>query len=77
MDCGDLVADLIRRIESGENLDLIAADLEYGVRAELEEFARILEALLTEAVVRRTTMIEEANTTAGLSAAPTQAKFIS
>jgi hypothetical protein len=47
VDCGNLVLDLRRRIESGENLDLISADLEYGVMAELDEFARRILILLT------------------------------
>jgi hypothetical protein len=48
VDCGDLVSDLRRRIQSGENLDVIFADLDYGIMAELEEFARRLLVLLTE-----------------------------
>jgi hypothetical protein len=35
VDCGALVSDL-RRLESDDNLDFIAADLQYGVEAELE-----------------------------------------
>jgi hypothetical protein len=50
VDCGDLVSDLRSRIESGENFDSVFADLEYGVEAELEDFARRLLILLTETV---------------------------
>jgi hypothetical protein len=47
VDCSDLVSDFRSRVESGESFDSIAADLEYGFDAELEEFARRLRVLLT------------------------------
>lgn len=70
MDCGDLVSDLRRRIESGEEIQSILADLEYGVEAELEEFARRLLILLTNTLEE--TMIATSHN--GLSASPQQAK---
>jgi hypothetical protein len=42
-----LVSDLRRRIESGEEIQTILDDLEYGVEAELEEFVRRLLIILT------------------------------
>ena len=47
MDCSNLVSDLRLRLESGEEIQSILADLEYGVMAELDEFARRLLVLLT------------------------------
>lgn len=72
MDCGDVVSDLRRRIESGEEIQSIRVDLEYGVEAELEEFARRLLILLTNTLEE--TMIASHN---GLSTSPQQAKFLS
>jgi citrate lyase beta subunit len=72
VDCGDLVSDLRNRIESGENLDLIIADLEYGVMAELEEFERRLLIILTE-TMEGTDMVN--TDTNGLSTNSQQAKI--
>ena len=69
MDCGDLVSDLRRRIESGEEIQSIFADLGYGVEAELE-FARRLLILLTNTLEE--TMIATSHN--GLSTSPQQAK---
>ena len=71
MDCGDLVEDFRRRIGSDENFDSILSDLEYGVMAELEEFARKLIVLLTEA--EKEAIMFKTNTN-GLSANSQQAK---
>jgi hypothetical protein len=71
MDCGDLVSDLRRRIESGEEIQSIFADLGYGVEAELEEFARRLLILLTNTLEE--TMIATSHN--GLSTSPQQAKI--
>lgn len=57
VDCCDLVSDFRSRLASGESLDSILADLEYGVMAELEEFARKLLVLLTE-TPGETTMVK-------------------
>jgi len=42
-----LVSDLRLRLDSDEEIQSILADLEYGVMAELDEFARRLLVLLT------------------------------
>lgn len=70
MDCGALVSDLRRRLESRENLDFIAADLEYGVEAELEEFTRRLLILLIN-TIEETHMSDTRSD--GLSTSPQQA----
>lgn len=68
MDCSALVSDLRRRRESGENFDSIITDLEYGVDAELEEFARRLLVLLTDAMEGTMNTVDN-----GLSASSQQA----
>ena len=73
MDCGDLVSDLRHRIESGEEIQSIFADFEYGVEAELEEFARRLLILLTNTLEEP--MIATSHN--GLSTSPQQAKILS
>jgi len=73
MDCGDLVSNLRHRIESGEEIQSILADLEYGVEAELEEFARRLLTLLTNTLEETMT----ATSHNGLSMSPQQAKILS
>lgn len=72
MDCGDLVSDFRSRLESGENLNSIFADLEYGVTAEIEVFARRLLLLLTE-TMEETNMATCNN---GLSTSTQQARFL-
>lgn len=72
MDCSALVSDLRSRLESGESLDSILADLEYGVEEELEEFARKLLILLTETEKGRTMSNTRSN---GLSTSSQQAEF--
>ena len=57
---------------SGENLDLLFADLEYGVDAEVEDFARRLLKLLTD-TAREITMADTNNN--GLSTSSQQAKL--
>lgn len=71
VDCSALVSDLRSRLESGESLDSIVADVEYGVEEELEEFARKLLMLLTE-TEKETTMSNTGNN--GLSTSSQQAK---
>lgn len=71
MDCGSLVSDLRERLESGENLDLIATDLQYGVEAEQEEFVRRLLTLLNN-TIEEIHMSDTRNN--GLSTSPQQAK---
>jgi len=68
VDCSALVSDLRRRRESGENFDSIITDLEYGVDAELEEFARRLLVLLTDAMEGTMNTVDN-----GLSASSQQA----
>jgi len=68
VDCSALVSDLRRRREPGENFDSIITDLEYGVDAELEEFARRLLVLLTDAMEGTMNTIDN-----GLSASSQQA----
>jgi hypothetical protein len=70
VDCGALVSDLRRRLESDDNLDFIVADLQYGVEAELEEFARRLLILLIN-TIEETLMSDTRNN--GLSTSPQQA----
>lgn len=72
VDCGDLLSDFRSRMDSGENLSLIFADLEYGVMAELEEFARRLLILLTE-TLEGTNMLTNDN---GLSTGTQQATIL-
>ncbi len=72
MDCSDLVSDFRSRLVSGENLDLLFADLEYGVDAEVEDFARRLLKLLTD-TAREITMADTNNN--GLSTSSQQAKL--
>ena len=45
---------------SSENLDVLFADLEYGVEAEVEDFARRLLILLTD-TAREITMADTQN----------------
>lgn len=71
VDCSALVSDLRSRLGSGENLDSIVVDLEYGVDEELEEFVRRLLILLTE-TVEETIMSNTTNN--GLSTSSQQAK---
>jgi len=71
VDCGSLVSDLRERLESGENLDLIATDLEYGVEAEQEEFVGRLLILLNN-TIEEIGMSDTRNN--GLSTSPRQAK---
>jgi hypothetical protein len=66
-----LVSDFRSRIESGESLDSISADLEYGFDEELEEFARRLRALLTE--TGETNMVNTRDN--GLSTSSQPAKY--
>ncbi len=73
VDCGDLVSNFRSRLESGENSDLIFADLEYGVLAELEEFARRLLVLLSD-TLGETNMVNANDN--GLSTSSQQAKFL-
>ena len=47
VDCCDLVSDFRRRLESGEEIQSVLDDLEYGVEAEVEDFERRLQLLLT------------------------------
>ena len=67
-----MVSDLRLRLESGEEIQSILADLEYGVMAELDEFARRLLVLLTA------TLEETMDHTIynGLSASPQPAKTL-
>ena len=67
-----MVSDLRLRIESGEEIQSILADLEYGVMAELDEFARGLLVLLT-ATLEGTMDHTIYN---GLSASPQPAKTL-
>lgn len=69
VDCRDLVSDFESRVESGESLNSIFADLEYGFMAELEDVARRLLVCLSETM--ETTMVD--TTTNGLSASLQQA----
>lgn len=47
IDCSALMADLVTRISSGENVDAILADLYYGLEAEISEFLdRLFENVL-------------------------------
>lgn len=55
--CSDLVSDFRRRLTSGENRDVIFADLEYGIEAELEDFERRLRVLLLN-IGEETDMVE-------------------
>ena len=73
VDCNDLVSDLRRRLESGEEIQPIFDDLEYGVEAELDEFERKLLVLLT-ATLEETMDHTICN---GLSASPQPAIFVS
>jgi len=73
VDCGALVSDLRARLESGENLDSIVVDVEYGVEAELEEFARRLLILLIN-TIEGTYMSDTRNN--GLSTSPQQARTL-
>lgn len=73
MDCSDLVSDFRSRVESGESLDLVLADLEYGVMAELEEFERRLRVLLNE-TLGETNMVNANDN--GLSTGSQPAKFL-
>ena len=57
VDCSGLVSDFKSRLETGEKPDLLLADLEYGVMAKLEDFARKLLILLTE-TYKETNMVE-------------------
>lgn len=57
VDCSDLVSDFKSRLETGEQPDLLLVDLEYGVMAELEDFARKLLIFLTE-TYKETNMVE-------------------
>jgi hypothetical protein len=59
-------------LESSENLDLLFADLEYGVEAEMEDFVRRLLILLTDNA-REITMADTKNN--GPSTSSQQAKL--
>ena len=68
-----MVSDLRLRLESGEEIQSILADLEYGVMAELDEFARRLLVLLTATLGGGTMDHTIYN---GLSASPQPAKTL-
>lgn len=38
IDCGNLVSDFCRRIQSGENIERFFSNLFYGITAEIHEF---------------------------------------
>lgn len=59
VDCNDLVSDFNSRLNSGENLELLFADLECGILAEVDEFLKkliwILKRSFTEVIMEDTT----------------------